>query len=103
MTDARRLVSFLGPSWTVFDPAYTPTEMADLTLDVGEIRLLQHVDGTKTLRELVVLGPGDASHNAKLIYAFYALKLIHRRETAARAVKKIQWKTAGGEFSPGGQ
>jgi two-component system, OmpR family, response regulator len=103
LKDARRLVSFLGPSWTVFDPAYAPPELGDLVLDVGEIRLLQHVDGTKTLRELVTLGPGDAAHNAKLIYAFYALKLITRRETAARAVKKIQWKTAGGEFSPGGQ
>jgi hypothetical protein len=103
MTDARRLVSFLGPSWTIFDPSYVPTEMGDLTLDVGEIRLLQHVDGTKTLRELITLGPGDAAHNAKLIYAFYALKLITRRETAQKAVKKIQWKTAGGGFAPGGE
>ena len=99
--DARRLVSFLGPSWTIFDPSYAPTEMGDLTLDVGEIRLLQHVDGVKTLRDLITLGPGDASHNAKLVYAFYALKLIARREMTTRAVRKIQWKTAGGEFSPG--
>jgi hypothetical protein len=103
MQDARRLVSFLGPSWTVFDPAYVPSEMGDLSLDVGEIRLLQHVDGTKTLRELISLGPGDAAHNAKLIYAFYALKLITRREVAQRAVKKIQWKTAGGNFAPGAE
>jgi hypothetical protein len=99
--DARRLVAFLGPSWTVFDPHYVPTEMGDIPLDVGEIRLLQHVDGTKTLRDLVALGPGDAAHNAKLIYAFYALKLIARRETTKGSIRKIQWKTAGGEYDPG--
>jgi len=103
MHDARRLVSLLGPSWTVFDPSYTPTELGDLTLEMGEIRLLQHVDGTKTLRELITLGPGDASHNAKLVYAFYALKLISRREMTTKAVRKIQWKTAGGGFSPDGE
>jgi hypothetical protein len=103
MTDARRLVSFLGPSWTVFDPSYVPTEMGDLSLDVGEIRLLQHVDGAKTLRELITLGPGDAAQNAKLIYAFYALRLITRRESTSKSVKKIQWKTAGGGFAPGGE
>ena len=99
--DARRLVAFLGPSWTVFDPSYAPAEMQDIPLDVGEIRLLQHVDGVKTLRELVALGPGDAAHNAKLIYAFYALKLIARREVAKHSIRKIQWKTAGGEYDPG--
>jgi hypothetical protein len=99
--DARRLVSLLGPSWTIFDPCYVPSEMSDMSLEIGEIRLLQHVDGVKTLRELVTLGPGDPAHNAKLIYAFYALKLIARRETAARAIRKIQWKTSGGEYSPG--
>jgi hypothetical protein len=103
MHDARRLVSFLGPSWTVFDPCYVPTELGDLTLEMGEIRLLQHVDGAKTLRDLLTLGPGDASHNAKLVYAFYALKLISRREPTTKAVRKIQWKTGGGDFTPGGE
>lgn len=100
--DARRLVAFLGPSWTVFDPCFVPSEMQDLSLEMGEIRLLQHVDGVKTLRELISVGPGDAAHNAKLVYAFYALKLISRREMTTRAIRKIQWKTSGGEYNPGG-
>jgi len=99
--DARRLVSLLGPSWTVFDPCYVPSEMSDISLELDEIRLLQHVDGLKTLRELVSIVPGEPSHNAKLIYAFYALKLISRREMTSRAIRKIQWKTTGGEYSPG--
>jgi len=99
--DARRLVSFLGPSWTVFDPSFAPTEIGDVGLDAGEIRLLQHVDGTKTLRDLVGLGPGDASHNAKLLYAFFVLKLISRRDMTSRtSVKKIHWSTSGGGYAP---
>lgn len=101
MHDARRLVSYLGPSWTLFDPSYAPTEIGDVGLDPGEIRLLQHVDGTKTLRDLVGLGPGDAAHNAKLLYAFFVLKLISRRDVTSRtSVKKIQWSTGGGGYAP---
>lgn len=98
--DARRLIALLGPSWTVFDPCYNPSEISDVGLDAAEIRLLQHVDGTKTLRELVGLGPADASHNAKLLYGFFVLKLISRRDVTSRtAVKKIQWSTSGGGYA----
>lgn len=99
--DARRLVSFLGPSWTVFDPSYSPGELEDIGLATGEVRLLQHVDGTKTLRELVGLGPADAGYNAKLLYAFFVLKLISRRDVTSRtSVKKIHWSTSGGGYAP---
>lgn len=99
--DARRLVSILGPSWTLFDPTYTPAEIGDIALGPGEIRLLQHVDGTKTLRELVGLGPADAGFNAKLLYAFFVLRLISRRDTTSRTtVKKIHWSTSGGGYAP---
>jgi hypothetical protein len=99
--DARRLISLLGPSWTVFDPCYNPSEIGDVVLDAAEIRLLRHVDGTKTLRELVHLGPADAGHNAKLLYAFFVLKLITRRDVTSRTtVKKIHWSTSGGGYAP---
>lgn len=96
-TDARRLVSFLGPSWTVFDPSFDETDLDDIGLSPAELALMKRVDGLKTLKDLVVLGPGDAAHNAKLVYAFYALRLITRRETSSR--KKIQWKTTGGDYA----
>lgn len=99
--DARRLVSFLGPSWTVFDPCYAPGEIADIALDMAEVRFLQQVDGAKTLRELVGLGPADAGYNAKLLYAFFVLKLISRRDVTSRtSVKKIHWSTSGGGYAP---
>jgi hypothetical protein len=101
VADARRLVAFLGPSWTVFDPSYVPTEIGDISLDASEIRLLQHVDGTRTLRELVGLGPSDAGHNARVLYAFFVLKLISRRDVTSRtSVKKIHWSTSGGGYAP---
>ena len=101
VTDARRLVAFLGPSWTVFDPCWTPAEIGDIALDTAELRLLKQVDGTKTLRELVGLGPGDAGYNAKILYAFFVLRLISRRDVTSRTtVKKIQWSTSGGGYAP---
>lgn len=99
--DAKRLVTLLGPSWTVFDPSYTPQDMSELGLDINELRFLKLVDGVRTLRELITQGPGDASHNAKLVFAFHALKMITRRDVASRSIKKIQWKTSGGEFAGG--
>lgn len=99
--DAKRLVALLGPSWTVFDPTYLAEDMNDLGLDMNELKFLKLVDGVKTLRDLIMQGPGDASHNAKLVFAFHALKLITRRDTTGRSIKKIQWKTSGGEFASG--
>ena len=99
--DARRLVAFLGPSWTLFDPCWAASEIGDIALDPQELRLLKQVDGTKTLRDLVGLGPGDAGHNAKVLYAFFVLRLISRRDVTSRtSVKKIQWSTSGGGYAP---
>ena len=100
LNDARRAVSLLGPSWTILDPSWKPADLADLALEAGELRFLQQVDGAKTLRELVGLGPSDAAHNAKLLYAFYVLKLIGRRDMTSRtSVKKIHWSTTGGGYA----
>jgi hypothetical protein len=101
--DARRLASLLGPSWTVFDPVPDAIDIEDIGMSAAEVRMLRMVNGQRTLRDLVTLGPGDASHNAKLIYAFHALRLIARREMTGRtSVRKIQWKTGGSGFSPPG-
>ena len=103
VVDAPRLVALLGPRWAVFDPVYTPADLSDITLSAGEIRLLQAVDGAKTLRDLVSIGPGDAAHNAKLLYAFATLRLIRRRDVSSKtAIRKIHWKTGGGDYTPEG-
>ena len=99
--DVRRLVSLLGPSWTVFAPAYSASEVGDVGLSAPEADFLALVDGLRTLRELVGAGPGSAAHNAKLAYAFFVLKLIVRRDTDSGRVKKLQWKSAGTGYRPG--
>lgn len=100
--DAKRLVTLLGPSWTLFDPCPDRADLSDVGLDAREAAFLETVDGTKTLRELIALGPGDAQHNARLIYAFHTLRLVARRDAAAKSAIKIQWKTGGGAFTPTG-
>lgn len=98
-----RLVELLGPSWTVFLPAYQAAEISDVGLSPAELRFLAQVDGVKSLKELVKSGPGDAWQNARLLYAFFVMKLIARRDLTSRgAVKKLQWKTTGGDYAPEG-
>ncbi len=102
MKDPKRAVARLGPSWTVLDRTETVLGAPDLVLTAGEAKLLERVDGVRTLRDLVGLGPGDAGANARLLYAFFVLKLIDRRDVAARSgIRKLQWRTGGSQFGPG--
>ena len=102
MPDPRRCVSRLGPSWTIFERSEAPPETRDVAFTPAEATLLSLVDGRRTLRELITLGPGDLGSNAKLLYAFWVLRLITRRETQASGIRRIQWKTPGGMPSAGG-
>jgi hypothetical protein len=52
----------------------------------------------RNFKELIALGPGNSFHNARLIYAYYVLRLISRKDPS-KAIKKIQWKTSGGDYS----
>ena len=40
------------------------------------------MDGRRSLRDLITAGPGDVSTNAKLVYAFWVLHLVTRREVS---------------------
>ncbi len=102
MSDPRRCVARLGPSWTLFDRAEAPPETRDVAFTPAEVALLTLVDGRRTLRELITMGPGDLGSNAKLLYAFWVLRLIERREIQASGIRRIQWKTSGGVPSAGG-
>ncbi len=102
LPDPRRCVSRLGPSWTIFERAEAPPEMSEVSFTPAEITLLSQVDGRRTLRDLITMGPGDLGANAKLIYAFWVLRLITRRESQSSGIRRIQWKTSGGAPSAGG-
>jgi hypothetical protein len=96
VTDAKRLVSRMGSSWTVWEPTYEVPELTDLRLDDAEMKLLTLVDGKRTLVELTKEGPFPQAVNAKILYAFSVLRLIRRRENSGI---KVQWKTTGGAMS----
>ena len=99
--DARRVVSRLGPSWTVFERTLQQPDPEEIPLSTAELRFLEQIDGSRTLRELVNLGPGDPGMNAKIVYAFFVLKLVARRDASNRSgIRKIQWKTGGGGSEP---
>jgi hypothetical protein len=103
LPDPRRCVSRLGPSWTIFDRSEEPAEMREVAFTPAEIALLAQVDGRRTLRDLITMGPGDLGSNAKLVYAFWVLHLISRRETQSSGIRRLQWKTSGGLPSAGGE
>lgn len=102
LPDARRVASRLGPSWTVFDRGEVPVEASAVAWRAGELSLLVLVDGRRTLRDLITAGPGDIATNARLMYAFWVLHLVTRRDVPS-GIRKIQWKTgAGGPAGDGG-
>lgn len=102
MPDPRRCVSRLGPSWTIFERAEAPPEARDVSFTAAEVTLLSQVDGRRTLRDLITMGPGDLGANAKLLYAFWVLRLIARRDLPTSGIRRIQWKTPGGIPTAGG-
>jgi hypothetical protein len=87
MVDARVLVARLGAKATLL--VRTATGYPELRLAPDEERLLHAVDGKRALYELVTSSP-DTSLNARLLYAFFALQMIARRES--RQVK-VQIRT----------
>ena len=68
----------------------------------GELKFLSLVDGRRSLRDLISAGPGDVSMNARLLYAFWVLHLVARREILTGGIKKIQWKTGSGNIPAAG-
>jgi hypothetical protein len=96
LPDPRRVVSRLGPSWTVFDRGEVAAEASGVSWSAAELKLLSLVDGQKSLRDLITSGPGDVSTNARLVYAFWVLHLVTRRDLPTSGIRKIQWKTGSG-------
>jgi hypothetical protein len=101
ITNPKRCVSRLGPSWSVFEPGPETPERLSLTLSTAERQFLARADGARTLRDLVSLGPGNVAQNARILYAFWVLKLILRRELTS-GIRKLQWRTGSGDFPAAG-
>jgi hypothetical protein len=78
MPDARTLVTRLGTKTTIFER--TNTNVEDVHLNEDEQRLLDVVDGKRSLFELTNTPPLAPSDNARVLYAFHALQLIAPKE-----------------------
>jgi hypothetical protein len=101
MRDPKRCVGRLGPSWTILEKGTEPPDRAELSLASAERQFLGKVDGTRTLRDLVAQGPGDVALNARILYAFWVLKLVIRRELTS-GIRKLQWRAGPGESQESG-
>ncbi len=101
ISNPKRCIARLGPSWSVFEPGPETPERLELLLSTAERQFLARADGARSLRDLVGLGPGDVAQNARILYAFWVLKLILRRERAS-GIRKLQWRTGSGDFPVAG-
>lgn len=93
MVDAKALISRLGNRTTLL--SRTPEPLPGVTLEPDEQRLLDHVNGRRSLYDLVLVPPHTASDNARILYALSALQMI-----AIKQPFKVQIKMASGVSSP---
>jgi len=112
--NAKAMVARLGRKETVFEGCYRVEDLIELALDASDYRLLQLVDGRRTLFEICTQGPLSAGENGKVMYAFQVLQLV--RCTAASAEQaersegagtgtgaiRIRFKTHGGKYGSQG-
>ena len=79
--EAKPLVERLGKRSTIFESSFQWEDLIEIGLDSNAYRLLREVDGKKSLYDLCSLEPLSAAENAKLVYAFQVLHLVHRRSS----------------------
>ena len=87
MADAKRLVGRLGGKTTVFSRPPKPEHLKEFQLESGEEQLLGRVDGKRTLFELCDGGPFSPGLNARVLYAFHCLGLIHKEKDAPAKIR----------------
>lgn len=90
--DAKALVARLGRKETVFQPTWSPESLIEAALNEEELRLLRMVDGKRTLYELCTRGPHSPAENARLVYAFFVLRLVRRLGSGSSGVVKIKFR-----------
>jgi hypothetical protein len=73
--DAKRLVARVGQKATLLE-RNAAFPVADLPLQPAEEQLLNAIDGKMTLYDLISLNIFPPAEAAKMLYSFYALKLI---------------------------
>lgn len=93
--DPKRCFQRLGSKTAIYEPIFELKDILGLSLTTEETKLLQMVDGKKSLYEIITKGPFTQGMNARILYAFFVLHLISKKSDG---VIKIQWKTEGDQF-----
>ena len=97
--EAKLLVKRLGSKDAVFAADYHVESLIEMALSADDLALLRRVDGRRSLYEIASDGPYPLQDNAKLMYAFYVMKLIRKVDATekkpddAGAPIKIRFKT----------
>jgi len=92
--DAKALVARLGRKETIFEPVWRTEDLIEVAMDEPELQLLRVLDGKRTLYEACTSGPFSPAENARLVYAFFVLRLVRRRVSdRTSGVVKIRLRT----------
>jgi hypothetical protein len=83
--NAKTLVARLGKKETVFEPHFATEDLIQAALDADEYRLLKLIDGRRSLYQVCTEGPLSPAENAKLVYAFYVLRMVRHQEAKSEA------------------
>jgi len=78
--DVKALVTSLGRRDTVMTSSFAIEDLLEIALDKDEYTLLRLVDGRRTIYEICSQGPFSVAENARLLYAYHVLRLVHRTE-----------------------
>jgi hypothetical protein len=87
IADARVVTARLGGRETVFFKEEWPQHLGGFRLEAGEQRLLDSVDGRKSLYELCEDGPMSPGINARVLYALLALGIVGREQEKKGHIK----------------
>lgn len=97
ITDGRAVTARLGGRSTVYMPVPRGNHLTGLHLQPEEQRMLEMVDGKKTLLQLCEAGPLPPGVNARLLYAFSVLGMVEKDELSHSSGIRIQVRRAEGE------
>jgi hypothetical protein len=87
LEDGKAVTTRLGGRNAVFGRLEVPSHLESLELEEAERRLLELVDGKRTLFQLCEKGPLGAGQNARVLYALAVLGLIERESTGGGGIK----------------
>ncbi len=98
--DPRPLLQRLGGRDARLEPSFRTEDLIAAGLEPDERRILENVDGRRSLVELCSMGPLQPADTARLLFSFRVLDLV--RPSVAASQKngpiKIRLRTAGDEL-----